>query len=547
MEDGEDPQRHEYVRDSEMLRMIEESVTGSVPVGGSMLAARGITKAFPGVLANDRIDFDVVSGEVHALLGENGSGKTTLCKILTGLYRPGAGAILVGGQPVHFRSSADAYAAGIFMVHQHFSLVGPLTVAENVVLGWTREGGFRFNRADVEDKVAAVAERLDMHVDPRAQIARLSVGERQRVEILKALYRGARTLILDEPTAALTPQEADQLFVSLRRMADAGESVVFISHKLDEVSALCDRVTVLRQGRVSGSANLREGRVDARGLARLMVGRDIHFERRSRIEAVGEGAPVLEVSDVSALDADGNCVLDGVELSIRAGEILGLAGVAGNGQVALAEVITGVRPRASGDVVLDGQPIPSGDVRAAVDRGIAYVPEDRMGTGLASGLSVADNIALKSFRRPELGRGPFLSRPRIVEKANELISTFDVKGTADSFARQLSGGNAQKVVLAREMSSRPRLLVAATPTRGLDVSAMETIRGLLADASDSGVAVLLISEDLGEILDLSDRVAVICGGRIQDVLDAESASVEDIGLLMMGESVDREGAFDAAV
>ena len=547
MEDAVDPQRHEYVRDSEMLRMIEESVSGSVPVGGSVLAARGITKAFPGVLANDRIHFDVVSGEVHALLGENGSGKTTLCKILTGLYRPDAGAILVNGQPVHFRSSADAYAAGIFMVHQHFSLVGPLTVAENVVLGWTREGGFRFNRADVEDKVAAVAERLDMHIDPRAQISRLSVGERQRVEILKALYRGARTLILDEPTAALTPQEADQLFVSLRRMADAGESVVFISHKLDEVSALCDHVTVLRQGRVSGSADLREERVDARGLARLMVGRDIHFERRSRTEAVAEGAPILELSNVSALDDNGNRVLNGVELSIRAGEILGLAGVAGNGQVALAEVITGVRPRAGGDVVLDGQPIPSGDVRAAVDRGVAYVPEDRMGTGLAPGLSVADNIALKSFRRPELGRGPFLSRLRILEKANGLISGFDVRGTADSLAGQLSGGNAQKVVLAREMSSGPRLLVVATPTRGLDVSAMETIRGLLTDASDSGVAVLLISEDLGEILDLSDRVAVICGGRIQDVLDAESASIEDIGLLMMGESVAREGDFDAVV
>ena len=547
MGDAVDSQHHEYVRDSEMLKMIEESVTGSVPVGRSVLAARGVTKAFPGVLANDRIDFDVVSGEVHALLGENGSGKSTLCKILTGLYRPDAGTVLVDGQPAHFRTSADAYAAGIFMVHQHFSLVGPLTVAENVVLGWTREGGFRFNRADVEEKVAAVAERLDMHVDPRAQISRLSVGERQRVEILKALYRGARTLILDEPTAALTPQEADQLFVSLRRMADAGESVVFISHKLDEVSTLCDHVTVLRQGRVSGSADLREERVDARGLARLMVGRDIHFERRSRIEAVAGGAPVLELSNVSCLDDNGNRVLDGVDLSIRAGEILGLAGVAGNGQVALAEVITGVRPRASGHVVLDGQPIPSSDVRAAVDRGVAYVPEDRMGTGLAPGLSVADNIALKSFRRPELGRGPFLSRPRILEKANELISDFDVRGTADSLARQLSGGNAQKVVLAREMSSGPRLLVAATPTRGLDVSAMETIRGLLTDAADSGAAVLLISEDLGEILDLSDRVAVICGGRIQDVLDAESASVEDIGLLMMGESVDREGAFDAAV
>ena len=532
-------QHHEYMEDREMLKMIEESVADSAPVGSSALAARGITKAFPGVLANDRIDFDVVSGEVHALLGENGSGKTTLCKILTGLYRPDAGLVLVDGRPVHFRSPAEAYAAGIFMVHQHFSLVGPLTVAENVVLGWTREGGFRFNRTDIEDQVAAVAERLEMHVDPRAQISRLSVGERQRVEILKALYRGARTLILDEPTTVLTPQEADQLFISLRRMADAGESVVFISHKLDEVSALCDRVTVLRQGRTSGSANLREERVDARGLARLMVGRDIHFERRSRVAAAREGTAVLEMSGVSAVDEDGNRVLTDVELSIGAGEILGLAGVAGNGQLALAEVITGVRPSASGEVALDGEPIPPGNVRAAVDRGIAYVPEDRMGTGLAPGLSVADNITLKAFRRPEYGRGPFLSRPRIEERTNALITEFDVKGTVDTLARQLSGGNAQRVVLAREISSQPRLLVVATPTRGLDVSAMETIRGLLIDAADAGVAILLISEDLAEILDLADRVAVICAGRIQGVLDAEGADVEEIGLLMMGGSVER--------
>ena len=336
------------------------------------------------------------------------------------------------------------------------------------------------------------------------------------------------------------------MFDSLRRMADVGESVVFISHKLDEVTALCDRVTVLRQGRVSGSASLRQEQVDARGLARLMVGREIHFERRSRSEVLAEKAPILELREVGAFDDEGNPALDGVELSIRAGEILGLAGVAGNGQVALAEVISGVRPCARGEVVLDGQPIPSGDVKAALDRGVAYVPEDRMGAGLAPGLSVADNIALKSFRRPELGRGPFLSRPRMVEKADELISAFDVKGTADSLARQLSGGNAQKVVLAREISSRPRLLVVATPTRGLDVSAMEAIRELLTDAARSGVAVLLISEDLGEILDLSDRVAVICGGRIQDVLDAEQAGVEDIGLLMMGGSVDQEADVSAA-
>lgn len=504
----------------------------------SALAAEGVTKAFPGVLANDRVDFEARRGEVHALLGENGSGKTTLCKVLTGLYRPDAGRVLVEGSQVSFRSPAEAHAAGIFMVHQHFSLVGPLTVAENVLLGWTGESGLRLDRRVVEEQVAAAAERLDMAVDPRAQVARLSVGERQRVEILKALYRGARTLILDEPTTVLTPQEADQLFVSLRRMADSGESVVFISHKLDEVSALCDRVTVLRQGRTSGSADLREQRVDARGLARLMVGRDIQFRRRSRPDSPAEGRPVLEVEDLSALDEDGNRVLDRLDLTVREGEILGLAGVAGNGQLALAEAVTGLRPRFAGDVRLDGEPLPSGDARAAIDRGVAYVPEDRMGTGLAPGLTISDNIALKSLRSPRFRRGPLLNKPQILARTRELLAAFDVKGAAETLVRQLSGGNAQRVVLAREISSEPRLLVVSTPTRGLDVSAMETVRGLILDAAEAGAAVLMISEDLGEILDLADRIAVICAGRIQGVLDAEGADVEEIGLLMMGRSLD---------
>ena len=506
------------------------------------VSARGITKAFPGVVANDRVDFNADRGEVHALLGENGSGKTTLCKILTGLYRPDAGQVLVGGQPATFRSPADAYAAGIFMVHQHFSLVSSMTVAENVVLGWRRDGRGVFNRRQVEDEVAHAAERFDMHVNPRAVISRLSVGERQRVEILKALYRGARTLILDEPTSVLTPQEAEQLFVSLRRMASEGESVVFISHKLDEVSALCDRVTVLRQGRVSGSADLRTERVDARGLARMMVGRDIAFSRRSRSNAVGEGEPALELRDVSAVDADGTTALAAVTLSVQPGEILGVAGVAGNGQVALAEVIAGLRKRSAGDVTLHGEPLPPGNPRAAADRGLAYVPEDRIGTGLAPGLTVADNCVLKSYRQRELGRGPFLVKSRILAITHRLLETFNVKGTADSLVGQLSGGNAQKVLLAREISSEPRVLVVATPTRGLDVSAMESIRGLLLEAAAGGAAILLISEDLAEILDLADRIAVISRGRIQGVLEADGADPEQVGVLMMGGSLEDAGA-----
>ena len=505
------------------------------------VSARGITKAFPGVVANDGVDFDADRGEVHALLGENGSGKTTLCKILTGLYRPDSGRVLVGGNPVSFRSPADAYDAGIFMVHQHFSLVASMTVAENVVLGWHREGRHVFNRKQVEEEVARAAERFDMHVNPRAIISRLSVGERQRVEILKALYRGARTLILDEPTSVLTPQEAEQLFVSLRRMAAEGESVVFISHKLDEVTALCDRVTVLRHGRVSGSADLRTSRIDARGLARMMVGRDIAFSRRSRADALGDSEPALEMRDVSAVDAHGTLALHDVTLSVRPGEILGVAGVSGNGQVALAEVIAGLRKRTAGDVTLQGKPLPPGNPRAAADRGLAYVPEDRLGTGLAPGLTVADNCVLKAYRQRELGRGPFLSRIRILARTRRLLKAFDVRGTAESLVRQLSGGNAQKVLLAREISSEPQVLVVATPTRGLDVSAMESIRSLLLEAAAGGAAILMISEDLAEILDLADRIAVISRGRIQGVLEADGADPTQVGVLMMGGSLEDTG------
>lgn len=506
------------------------------------VSARGITKAFPGVVANDGVDFDADRGEVHALLGENGSGKTTLCKILTGLYRPDAGQVLVGGNPVNFRSPADAYEAGVFMVHQHFSLVSSMTVAENVVLGWHREKRRVFNRRQVEDEVARAADRFDMHVDPRAVISRLSVGERQRVEILKAFYRGARTLILDEPTSVLTPQEAEQLFVSLRRMASEGEAVVFISHKLDEVTALCDRVTVLRSGRVSGSTDLRTTSVDARGLARMMVGRDIAFSRRSRSSPLTESRPALELQGVSAVDADGTVALSDVTLSVQPGEILGVAGVAGNGQVALGEVIAGLRRSTGGDVRLRGESLPPGDPRAASDRGLAYVPEDRIGTGLAPGLTVADNCVLKSYRQRQLGRGPFLVRARILARTQRLLEAFNVKGTADSLLRQLSGGNAQKVLLAREMSSEPQVLVVATPTRGLDVSAMESIRTLLLEAAAGGAGVLMISEDLAEILDLADRIAVILRGRIQGILDAEGADAEQVGILMMGGSLEDAGA-----
>ncbi|MCY4138332.1 MAG: ABC transporter ATP-binding protein [Rhodobacteraceae bacterium] len=511
----------------------------------SALAARGISKAFPGVVANDHVDFEVLKGEVHALLGENGSGKTTLCKVLTGFHQPDEGQIYADGSPVVFPSPASAFEAGIFMVHQHFSLVGPLTVAENVVLGWTQDPTWRFDRRTVEEQVAAEAEKFGITIDPRAMVATLSVGEKQRVELLKALYRGARTLILDEPTSVLTPQEARQLFVTLRRMAEEGEAVVFISHKLDEVTEVCDHVSVLRQGRSAGMADLRKQRVDAKGLANLMVGRDIHLQRKAASGRGPDAGTVLEIRNLQAHDSNGSALLKGVSLDVHAGEILGVAGIAGNGQRALAEAIAGLQPYSGGEIRINGSPLPSGNVRKTIEAGVAYVPEDRLGTGLAPGMMVSENISLKSYRGPLHSIGPILRKRAIREDTRRLLADFDIKGHESSLVRQLSGGNAQKVLLARELTSDPSLIVVATPTRGLDVSAMETVRDLLAEAAVRGVAVLLISEDLGEILDLADRIAVICAGEIQGIVDAEGAELDEIGMMLMGQG--RSGTSHAAV
>ena len=502
----------------------------------SALAARGITKAFPGVVANDRVDFEVLKGEVHALLGENGSGKTTLCKILTGFHQPDEGRIYAGGIPTRFPSPASAFEAGIFMVHQHFSLVGPLTVAENVVLGWTRNPDWRFDKRSVEEQVCAAAEKFDIAINPAATVSTLSVGEKQKVELLKALYRGAKTLILDEPTTVLTPQEAKQLFVSLRRMAEEGEAVVFISHKLDEVSEVCDHVSVLHRGKPAGMANLRERKVDAKGLAKLMVGRDIHLQRKDASGLKPEAGTVLDISGLCSIDGNGSALLNNVSLKVREGEILGVAGVAGNGQQALAEAVAGLHPYGEGEIRVNGVSLSSGNVRKSIEAGVAYVPQDRLGTGLAPGMTVSENISLKSYRGPSHSVGPILRKKAIRDHTRRLLARFDIKGREFSLVRQLSGGNAQKVLLARELTSGPKLLVVATPTRGLDVAATETVRDLLAKAAAKGVAILLISEDLGEILDLADRIAVICAGEIQGIVEAEGAEIDAIGLMMMGES-----------
>jgi general nucleoside transport system ATP-binding protein len=494
---------------------------------------RGIVKRFPGVLANDRVDFEVAAGEVHALLGENGAGKSTLSNILTGLYRPDAGEIFLDGEPVQFHSPRDALDARIFMVHQHFRLVEPFTVAENVVLGDHRGEGrtFRLRHRAIEQRVAELSTRYGLAVDPRARVWQLSLGEQQRVEILKALYREARILILDEPTAVLTPQEADALFETLREMAAEGRTVVFISHKLHEVKAVADRVTVLRGGRSIATVPAAEATL--RSLASLMVGREMDSAAVPRARTAGD--PVLELEDVWAASDRGGSAVRGASLVVRGGEIVAVAGVAGNGQRELAETVAGMRPATRGAIRIAGRAIRGGDPRAAIAAGVAYVPEDRLGTGVAPSLSIAANLALKGYREPYASHGPVLRLRRMRERAVELIKHYRIAAPGKSTpARLLSGGNLQKVVLAREFSGRPRLLIAAAPTRGLDVGAIETVHAYLREAAADGVGVLLISEDLDEILALADRIAVMYEGTIAGETTREAADVEEIGLLMAG-------------
>jgi simple sugar transport system ATP-binding protein len=495
---------------------------------------RGITKRFPGVVANDGVDFEAARGEVHALLGENGAGKSTLSNILTGLYRPDEGEIELYGERVDFASPRDALDAGIGMVHQHFRLVEPFTVAENVALGDHRAEGrtFLMHPRRIEEHVAELSDRYGLAVDPRARIWQLSLGEQQRVEILKALYREAKILILDEPTAVLTPQEAEDLFATVRGMAAEGRTIIFISHKLHEVTAVADRVTVLRRGQTV--ATVAAADATPRSLAALMVGREIDVNRR-RARTAEPGASMLELDDVWAMGDRGLPGLRGVTLRVRAGETVGIAGVAGNGQRELAETVTGLRPIERGVVRVAGGALRGGSAREAIRAGVAHVPEDRLGTGVAPGLSIGSNLVLKSHRDGSLASGPLIRLRRIRDRAASLMKLYDIRAAGPGVpARQLSGGNLQKVVLAREFSSDPRVLVAASPTRGLDVAAIETVHDYLHRAASDGVAVLLISEDLDEILALSDRIVVLYEGAIAGEVDAVDATPEGVGLLMAG-------------
>jgi simple sugar transport system ATP-binding protein len=502
---------------------------------------RGITKRFPGVLANDHVDLTVECGEIHALLGENGAGKSTLMNILAGLYRPDEGELLINGQPVHFKSPRDAINAGIGMVHQHFMLVQPQTVAENVILGLD-DPKFVLNMGRVNQQVADISARYGMPVDPNAPVWQLSVGEQQRVEILKLLYVGAGILVLDEPTAVLTPQEADQLYETVRRLASEGKAIIFITHKMSEVYASAHKVTVLRGGKLVGTTTPQQ--TTEAELARMMVGRDVLFVMEKK--PANPGRPLLVVNEVSAINDKGLPALKKVGMVIREGEILGVAGVAGNGQRELAEVVTGLRKTSGGQVRIYDTDVTGASPLKIIKLGVSHVPEDRLGMGLVGSLPISANTALKGYRASPLSTGPFIKKEEIVSFAEDLIERYQVSapGPATPVGR-LSGGNLQKVILAREITAgetatekaggtRHPLLVAVHPTRGLDVGATEAVRKTLLAQRDQGAAILLISEDLEELLAICDRVAVIFEGEIMGVVPAEGADVDEIGLMMAG-------------
>ncbi|NPV78302.1 MAG: ABC transporter ATP-binding protein [Anaerolineae bacterium] len=524
--------------------------------------AVGIVKRFPGVLANDHVDFDVKAGEIHALLGENGAGKSTLMRQLYGLYQPDEGKILIDGVEHRFHSPKDAIRAGIGMIHQHFMLVPELTVVENVALGLKSSRGFVLDLDVVEKRVCALAEQYGLKIDPKASVWQLAVGEQQRVEIIKALYRGAAVLILDEPTAVLTPQEVDDLFVTLRQMAAEGHALVFISHKLHEVLAISDRVTVLRDGRVVGKRPTQGATKEE--LAQMMVGRPVILQYD--MPPLQCGDTLLKIEDLFVQGDRGVDAVAGLSLELHAGEILGLAGVSGNGQRELAQALTGLRPVRKGRVLLHDKDVTNASPSERMALGLSYIPEERMKEGAIRDFSVADNIILQDHHKPPYVRSIFFDFKAIKNDAKRLVEAFNVKTpTLDTPIKNLSGGNIQKLIMGRELWRRPSVLIAAQPTRGVDIGASEYIhqqllgqrngattvessvvqrrtptqagmemREMLEGRREQCLATLLISEDLDEIRALSDRIAVIYEGKIVGIVDRNEATVEQLGLMMAG-------------
>lgn len=506
------------------------------PVPGTppLVQLQGITKLFPGVVANEAVDLSVRPGEIHALLGENGAGKSTLMNVLTGIYQPDAGDIILDGYRTVLPSPAAAIAAGIGMVHQHFKLVPAFTVAENIHLGWS-ETPLRAVPSLLEARTRELAARFNLAVRAEARVGDLSAGEQQRVEILRVLARKARILILDEPTAVLTPAEARELFTALHAFRALGNAVIFISHKLDEVTRIADRISVLRGGR--RIATVEAGTHDERALAALMVGHDLKLRKR-RPRAPGTPVspePVLELIGIHACDERGLPALQDVSLALHGGEILGIAGVAGNGQRELSQVITGMCAIGAGEIRVDGRRISPGDAAAAAAGGIGHIPEDRLRSGLAPGLSVTDNAVLREYGGAPVGRAGLFS-PRAAARLARIIAA-DAAVSVPNFempVRNLSGGNQQRLVARREIRIARRVLVAAYPSRGLDVGAIDTLLSYLAGLRDTGVAIVLFSEELDEILDLADRVAVLFSGRIMGTMPVADADRETLGLMMGG-------------
>jgi simple sugar transport system ATP-binding protein len=496
-----------------------------------LLELRGITKRFPGVLANDDVNFDLRRGEVHALLGENGAGKSTLMNILYGLYTPDEGQIVLGGKPIELGSTKASIEQGIGMVHQHFMLIPVMTVAENIVLAIEpRRGGVLMDYDAARRRVREISDRYGLAVDPDARIDRITVGQQQRVEILKALYRGAEILILDEPTAVLTPQEAQELFVVLRSLKEQGKSIIFISHKLNEVLDIADRITTLRRGVVVDTVAA-EGATEE-GLARMMVGREVLL--RVDKEPAAPAGPLLQVESLTVIDDRGLESVRSVSFEVHAGEIVGLAGVDANGQSELIDAIAGLRHPQSGRIVVEGRDVTGATAREALEAGIGHIPEDRHRRGLVLPFSLEENLALHDYRYAPNSKGGFLNLRAIGERARRLLEEFDVRGgTPSTPAGALSGGNQQKVVLAREIDGDPKVLIAAQPTRGLDVGAIEFVHRRLVEQRDAGRAVFLVSLELEEILSLSDRILVIYEGRIVGEFPP-TATEEELGFAMTG-------------
>jgi simple sugar transport system ATP-binding protein len=497
----------------------------------TVLEMRGITKAFPGVVANDHVSFDLRKGEVHALLGENGAGKSTLMNILYGLYKPDEGEIFVGGQNVSFGSAKDAIDRGIGMVHQHFMLIPVMTVAENIVLATEpKRAGVLLDYDEAVERVRDISTRFGLAVNPHARVEGISVGQQQRVEILKALYRGAEILILDEPTAVLTPQEAKELFGIVKSLQADGTSIIFISHKLNEVLEIADRITVLRRGKKIDTVP-REGATEE-GLAKMMVGREVLLRVDKKPPEPGE--VVLEVRDLHVNDDRHLAAVRDVSFVVRAGEIVGIAGVEGNGQSELIEAITGLRRAEGGQIAVAGHVLSHASARKMLDSGVGHIPEDRQRRGLVLEFSIAENIALHDYRYPPDSRFGWLFPRRLVQRAGQLIREFDVRGGGpNTRAGALSGGNQQKVVAAREVARDPKVLVAAQPTRGLDVGAIEYLHRRLVEERDEGRAILLVSLELDEVLSLSDRILVMYEGRVVGEHGTD-VTEEEIGLEMLG-------------